>query len=59
MYPCVPMLTQGWALLSPLGIALPGGLGELRGELRPSLWTHFNAAAADRLRHVLRQGKVG
>jgi hypothetical protein len=58
-YPCFPMLTQGWALLSPLGIALPGGLGALRGELRPSLWTHFTAAAADRLQHVLRQGKVG
>jgi len=59
MYPCVPMLTQGWALLSPLGIELPGGLGALRSELRPSLWTHFEAAAADRLRNVLRQGKVG
>ena len=59
MYPCVPMLTQGWALLSPLGIELPGGLGALRSELRPSLWTHFEADAADRLRNVLRQGKVG
>jgi hypothetical protein len=59
MYPCVPMLTQGWALLSPLGVTLPGSLGELRGELRPSLWTHFRAAAADRLLQVLREGKVG
>ena len=59
MYPCVPMLTQGWALLSPLGIALPGKLGELRGELRPSLWTHFRAAAAERLRQVLSKGEVG
>ncbi len=59
MYPCVPLLTQGWALLSPLGVVLPGKLGELRGELRPSLWTHFTAAAADRLRQVLSKGEVG
>lgn len=59
MYPCVPMLTQGWALLSPLSIVLPGGLDQLRAELRPSLWTHFAPAAADRLRHVLKEGLVG
>jgi hypothetical protein len=38
---------------------LPGGLADLRGELRPSLWTHFTPAAADRVLQVLRQGKVG
>jgi hypothetical protein len=58
MYPCVPMLTQGWPLLSALGITLPGGLGGLRGELRPSLWTHFTPAAADRLHEALSQKKV-
>jgi hypothetical protein len=58
MYPCVPMLTQGWALLSPLNITLPGNLGALRGELRPSLWTHFTAAAAGRLQQILSRGRV-
>jgi hypothetical protein len=59
MYPCVPMLTGGWALVSPLGIRLPGALGALRAELRPSLWTQFTAAAADRLEHELGKGELG
>lgn len=58
MYPCVPMLTQGWSLLSPLGIALPGQLSELRGHLRPSLWTQFSPAGVDRLVDSLLNGKV-
>jgi hypothetical protein len=58
MYPCVPMLTQGWALLSPLGVKLPHGLDALRGELRPSLWTHFRADASDILRSALKAEKV-
>jgi hypothetical protein len=58
MYPCVPMLTQGWALLSPLRIQLPRGLDRLRAELRPSLWTHFTAGAADRLRTVLKEERL-
>ena len=58
MYPCVPMLTQGWALLSPLNITLPGNLGALRGDLRPSSWTHFTAAAAGRLQQILSRGRV-
>lgn len=58
MYPCVPMLTQGWALLLPLGVKLPRGLEKLRGELRPSLWTHFRPDAAGILRSVLKEEKV-
>lgn len=57
-YPFVPMLTQGWSLLDPLGITLPGGLDELRGMMRPSIWTHFTSAAAGRLNDVISQGKV-
>lgn len=58
MYPCIPMLTQGWALLSPLEITLPGRLGELRRHLRPSLWTHFTAAAVDVLVETLTNREV-
>src|SRR3982750_4673193 len=57
-YPFVPMLTQGWALLGPLGITLPSGMDELRGMLRPSIWTHFTSAAAGRLNDAISQGKV-
>ena len=59
LYPCVPMLTQGWALLSPLGITLPGRLDTLRGLLRASLWTHFEPAAAELLLGTINEGGVG
>jgi hypothetical protein len=49
LYPCVPMLSQGWALLPALGVALPERLAGLRGHLRPSLWTHFAPSAFARL----------
>jgi hypothetical protein len=55
LYPCVPMLTQGWALLSQFNVTLPGRLGTFRGDLRPSLWTHFAADAADRLQDALQR----
>jgi hypothetical protein len=58
MYPCVPMLTQGWSLLSPLGIKMREGLRKLQGDLRPSLWTHFGPEAAAPLRQVLANGGV-
>jgi hypothetical protein len=58
VYPCVPMLTQGWSLLAPLGVSLPGRLGELSGSLRPSLWTHFAADAAAVIIDEIRKGKV-
>ena len=57
-YPCVPMLTQGWALLDPLRVTLPNQLGALRGHLRPSLWTHFEPAAVGPLVDILLTGKV-
>ena len=58
MYPCVPMLTQGWSLLSAFGVTLPGRLGDFRGRLRPSLWTHFSPGSAGVLIETLRDGKV-
>lgn len=49
LFPCVPMLTQGWALLSAMEVKLPENLAPLRSQLRPSLWTHFAPAAYERL----------
>jgi hypothetical protein len=49
MVPCVPMLTQGWAVLSAMGVALPERLAGLRGHLQPALWTHFAPSAFARL----------
>ncbi|MFT3719995.1 hypothetical protein [Pseudorhodoferax sp.] len=48
-YPCVPMLTQGWSLLSAMEVKLPEHLAPLRSQLRPSLWTHFAPGAYERL----------
>lgn len=61
VYPCVPLLAQGWALLNPLGIRLPGRLDErgLRQYLRPSLWSHFDAGGVALLRQALTSGEVG
>lgn len=59
VYPCVPLLAQGWALLSPFGIKLPGQLADLRRWLRPSLWSHFEAAGVRLLREEVSKGKVG
>lgn len=53
MYPCVPMLTQGWAMLSSLQVSLPERLADLHGHLRPSLWTHFGPNAYKKLEAAL------
>jgi len=58
LYPCVPMLTQGWSLLSPLGVSMPGHVSSLRGYLRPSLWTQFTADAIDLVRQAVTDGEV-
>lgn len=56
MYPCVPMLTQGWSLLMPLNVKLPDELMGLRGNLRPTLWTQFSPVALDPLlKHLQKQ----
>lgn len=57
--PCVPLLTQGWSLLGPLGVTLMGRLQTLREHLRPSLWTHVAPSGAQLLIETIRSGKVG
>ncbi|WP_428422499.1 caspase family protein [Methylibium sp.] len=52
-YPMLPMLSQGWALLSAFKLGLPDGLAGIQRELLPSLWTHFNPAGARRLRELM------
>ena len=54
VYPAVPMLAQGWSLLQPLGVRLPGRLGELKGHVGPSLWTTFDERGVRILREEWR-----
>jgi hypothetical protein len=59
LFPFVPLLAQGWALLEPLGVRLPGGIVALGQHLRPSLWTHFGPGGIGALRATLSSGEVG
>ncbi len=58
LFPCLPMLAQGWSLLSAFDVTLRGRLGELRAHLRPALWTHITPAGAGILRDTLQSGQI-
>lgn len=51
-----PLLAQGWAYLSARRIRLPQGLDDLRGTLKESVWTLFDAGGVDRLRKTIFEG---
>jgi hypothetical protein len=68
-YPPVPMLAQGWSLLSAFGVSLSEHLRELRaspgaprrplqGELVNTLWTQFKPAGTEHLRKLIEEGKL-
>jgi hypothetical protein len=44
VFPAVPMLAQGWAVIDALCVKLPASLGtkKLQKHVRNSLWTHFD-----------------
>jgi hypothetical protein len=54
----MPMLSQGWALLSALRVSLPPRLEGLRRALLPSVWTLFAPEGVDLLRAALQAGEV-
>lgn len=45
--PACPLLTQGWSLLAPRGVAVPAPLQRAAAHLCNSLWTTFEPAGAD------------
>lgn len=53
LYPPLPMLAQGWALLDAYRVTLPAALRELRHHLVPSLWTLFDADGTHLLREAM------
>lgn len=68
-YPPVPMLAQGWSLLSAFGVSLGADLAQLpesrgapsrplQGELMDTLWTQFKPSATEYLRKLMKEGKL-
>ena len=53
VFPAMPMLSQGWALLNAHGVILPPMLNSLPRFLESSLWTLFAAPAVDLLKSAL------
>ncbi|MEO8628570.1 MAG: hypothetical protein ABI612_10785, partial [Betaproteobacteria bacterium] len=55
--PPVPLLSQGWSLLSAFRTPTSNILEHLRRHLRPSLWTLFDASATQTLGRVIARGE--
>ena len=59
VYPAVPLLSQGWALLDSYGVELPQSLdGKLYAQLESSLWTLFKSAGVSLLRDAITNREV-
>ncbi|HVF58489.1 MAG TPA: caspase family protein [Thermoanaerobaculia bacterium] len=56
--PPVPLLSQGWSLLSAFRAPVSQALLELQRYLRPSLWTLFDPAGTQALVKAFRQGEI-
>ena len=57
IFPSMPMLSQGWALLSAHHLAQPF-LKSLPRHLESSLWTLFNATGIEKLKSALQSGEI-
>jgi hypothetical protein len=58
VFPFVPMLAQGWALLSAHRVKLPHRLEGLERRLRSSLWTLFDPDGVAAIRDAMHAGEV-
>lgn len=54
----MPMLSQGWALLSAARVSLPRSVEGIQRSLFPSVWTLFAPEGVDQLHDALRSGEV-
>jgi hypothetical protein len=57
LFPSVPMLAQGWPLLSAHDVREPL-LRSVRRHLEPSLWTLFASDGIDQLKSALKSGTI-
>lgn len=51
--PCVPLLAQGWALLSAYRVSLPAELQGIQRHLMSSLWTQFKPEGTEILKELM------
>jgi hypothetical protein len=58
VFPFVPLLAQGWALLAAHRLRLPPALGGIERHLRQSLWTLFDAEGVAMIRSAMIGRKV-
>jgi hypothetical protein len=58
VFPFVPLLSQGWALLAAHRISFPPSLAGLERRLVPSLWTLFDSQGVDMLRAAMDSQEV-
>jgi hypothetical protein len=54
----VPLLSQGWALLSAYQVRLAPALGGLQAMLRPSLWTMLDHRGVERVKAAMNGGEI-
>ena len=50
VFPPVPLLTRGWALLNALGVVLPPSLRDVAKHVTNSPWTLFDKGGVDKVR---------
>lgn len=58
VYPHLPLLSQGWALLSALEIKTPQSIDKLRGHLVSSLWTLYDKEGVVVLRSAFQSQEI-
>src|SRR5262249_51535241 len=54
----MPLLAQGWALLSAFGVSLPPALAEVQKALVPSFWTMLDARGVELVRPAIASGAM-
>jgi hypothetical protein len=58
VYPAVPLLTRGWALLGALGVVLPPSLSDVANHVTNSPWTLFDQAGVEKLRKSIANKEI-
>lgn len=56
--PFMPLLSQGWALISAYRIKLPAALDGIAGNLLPAVWTTLNPQGVSVVRDLIMRGEV-